>query len=292
MANVSELLTLPDGRLMRYALSSTAYKGPLVLLVNSLCSPLGSWDKVVEALESKGFRTLRYNQPGHDGSSAPRNLENTTFESLADDVRYLLQSLKISRLYAWIGVSMGAACSIVFAARYPGIIQNLIICDTISSSAVNVGLADPFGPRVQAARVSGNMELTTRQTMERWFGKEWMDANPTEAQRMRTLMNTTTVDGFETCCYALRSKSFDLRPVCSQVGAGVENAVLVVGEKDANLPQTMADMRDIIQESFHSLGKRKSIELKVIKNAGHVCYIDGFEDFLHVVFSFFQQNSA
>lgn len=279
-------VTLPDSRTLSYSLDAAPEDTPIVLLSNSLCAPFTAWDHIVAILNKNGFRTLRYDQPGHGDSSSPAALDITTFDSIADDVSFLLKSLSISKLYAWVGVSMGAATGIVFVTKYPGVVSKLAICDTISSSPGNAGVDDAFGPRVAAARTDGNMDSITQGTLERWFGKEWLEANPQETQRMRSLMLRTSIDGFETCCHALRSSTFDLRPLFAKVGAGVDEAICVVGEKDANLPQTMGDMRTKVEEGFAAAGKSKKVDLAVIKNAGHVCFIDGLDQFSQTITPF------
>ncbi|KAM5343266.1 hypothetical protein ACJ41O_014232 [Fusarium nematophilum] len=275
---MASTLTLPDSRTLSYSLDTAPEGKPVVILSNSLCAPFGIWDHVVKALNNDGFRTLRYDQPGHGSSSAPKALD-TTFDSMADDVNHLLATLGINKVHAWIGVSMGAAGGIYFTTKYPNIVSKLAICDTISSSPINAGVDDLFGPRVAAAREAGNLDATIQGTLERWFGNDWLAKNPQEAQRVRGVMSGTTIDGFEACCNALRSETFDLRPRFEKVGASVEDALCVVGEKDANLPQTMAEMRDKIEEGFKAAGKSNKIDLVVIKDAGHVCFIDGPEQF-------------
>jgi 3-oxoadipate enol-lactonase len=282
---MASTFTLPDSRKLSYSLDEAPRDAPVVLLANSLCAPFTAWDHVVPKLNEAGFRSLRYDQPGHGESSAPQALD-TTFDSMADDVKTLLSSLGISKLHAWIGVSMGAAAGIVFTTKYPGIVSKLAIVDTISCSPVNAGIDDPFGPRVATAREAGNMEGITQGTLERWFGKAWLEANPQETQRMRNLMHRTSVDGFETCCHALRSESFNLRPLFGKVGSSVDDALCVVGEKDANLPQTMEVMRQQVEEGFATSGKTKTVELAVIKDAGHVCFVDGFDQFIQVITPF------
>lgn len=282
----SAFASLPDGRKLSYALDDSPNEAPIVLLSNSLSAPFTAWDHVVKALNANGFRTLRYDQPGHGGSSVPQPLDSNTFPSMAADVRTLLQSLSIDKLHAWVGVSMGAATGIQFVTTYPGIVDRIVICDTISSSPVNAGTDDLFGPRIATAREAGDMESTIQDTLDRWFGSDWLNANPEEAERMRTLMRRTSIDGFETCCHALRSKTFDLRPLFGKVGGGVNKALCVVGEKDANLPQAMETMRAEIEQGFRTEGKSNEIQLKVIKNAGHVCFIDGFDQFCETILSF------
>ncbi|SPO02520.1 related to 3-oxoadipate enol-lactonase II [Cephalotrichum gorgonifer] len=282
--------TLRDGRPLAYNLSLNPTNGPVVLLANSLTSDHTSWDHVVERLVSRGFRPLRFDQPGHGGSGVPRDLSSTSFSSMADDVAALLKHLGLARIHAWIGVSMGAAMSVYFLAQHPGVVDRVVICDTISASPVNAGVPDAFGDRVAGARREGSLDAVRAGTLERWFGREWLAAHPDEAARVEELMKTTTLDGFETCCAALRSQTFDLEPLLGKVAAGCEDALLVVGEKDADLPVKMEDMRAKIEKGFRDAGKNRAVELRVIKNAGHVCFIDGLEPFCGVVIPFLEKR--
>lgn len=289
-----ETFTLPSGRTISYEIT---YKDtpsrPTVLLSNSLSSQYKFWDHVVEDLHSAGFRVIRYDHPGHGKSGVPSDLQSTTFSSLADDVYGLLHSLgltsgKTSILHAWIGVSMGAALGTVFAVAHPGMIRNLVICDTIANSPLLNG-NDPFGPRVEAARKAGSMDQAVEETMQRWFGDQWIKANPDEASRVRSLMQQTTLDGFETCCAALRNKSFDNRPLFRKLAKSVARVKLVVGENDADLPKVMGDMRDEVQKGFDEAGKNEKVELVIIPEAGHVSFVDGYEDFIKAVLPFLKE---
>ena len=279
-------VTLPDSRKLSYSLDTAPVNGPLVVLSNSLCAQYTAWDHVVAALNKNGFRTLRYDQPGHGQSSPTKPLDTNTFDLMAEDVYFLLQELGIASVHGWIGVSLGAATGIYFVTMYPGVVRKLAICDTISCSPANAGIDDAFGPRVAAARTAGHMEGIVQATLERWFGTAWLSANPGEAARMRNLMMRTSIDGFESCCAALRSQTFDLRPLFGKVGDSVEDAICVVGEKDANLPESMSKMKDDIQAGFVQAGKATDTQLKIIKNAGHVCFIDGFAEFVPTMISF------
>lgn len=286
----SQKHTLADGRVVSYQFSRVP-SGPVVLLSNSLAAPFRSWDKVASVLENKGYSVLRYDQPGHGETSAPSDVDTTTFESMADDVLALVQSLKIDEIHAWIGVSMGAAKGVVFAAKNPGLVGKLVVCDTISSSPVVAGTTDVFEPRIQKARSDGSMDAMVEATLARWFSEDWRNKNPSEVRRMREIMMTTQVDGFVTCCRALQSDTFDLSKSAPKVGTSVNSALLVVGELDANLPEDMKTLQKQTQKGFDddsaSSGKGKSaavnVELKVIKDAGHVSYVDGFDQFCDIV---------
>jgi pimeloyl-ACP methyl ester carboxylesterase len=302
-----ETFTLPSGRPIAYEFTyKTEPTRPTILLSNSLCAQYAFWDRVVSALHDAGFRVIRYDHPGHGQSGVPSDdLSSTTFDTLASDVHTLLTSPDISRwfagsannspatltplLHAWVGVSMGAALGVVFAVRHPGMVRNLVVCDTIACSPSNAGAPDAFAPRVAAARKAGTMDGAVSETMERWFGAEWIAANPDEANRVRTLMRTTSVDGFETCIAALRSETFDIRPLVGRLAECVGHVRLVVGERDADLPAKMAQMRDQVQEGFDAVGKDEKVELVVIPKAGHVCFIDGFGDYIQAILPFLTQ---
>ncbi|CCC10883.1 hypothetical protein SMACR_04114 [Sordaria macrospora] len=293
------VFSLPSGRTISYELTySNEPTRPTVLLSNSLSSQYRFWDHIVERLHDAGYRVLRYDHPGHGASGVPDDLSSTTFASLVEDVYALLTSSDVAAafhghhspdaaftpsLHAWIGVSMGAALGVVFSSRYPGVVQKLVICDTISASPKNAGVPDAFIPRVAAAREHRSMEKAVAETLDRWFGQDWIKANPTEAERVHTLMKQTSVDGFETCIAALRSDSFDIRPLMPGLGNCVQHVLLVVGEKDGDLPEKMKELRDTCPENLKA-------ELKVILNAGHVSFVDGREDFLKTVLPFLGEN--
>ncbi|KIH88697.1 zearalenone lactonase [Sporothrix brasiliensis 5110] len=280
---------LPCGRRMAYALSQPTTSKPVVLLSNSLCEDYTSWDRVVPVLETLGLRTLRYDQPGHGRSPAPAadQIAATTFETLADDVAQLLKHLHIGRLHAWVGVSMGGIKGVYFAARHPGVVQKLVVADAIAASPTVAGApVDVFADRVAAAKTAGSMATDLDNVGRRWFGDAWLAAHPAEARRMRASMDTTTLEGLEACCAALSSPSFDLRPLYPSVGKGADAALIVVCEKDADLPVKMQDMRAAIETSLAASGKTTPVALEIVADAGHVPYVDGFDQFCEILKTF------
>jgi 3-oxoadipate enol-lactonase len=284
----SSFAQLSDGRKLSYQLSGPN-SSPIVLLANSLCAPYHTWDHFVTLLQKQNFRILRFDQVGHGESTfIPSKVDATTFDNLSNDVKELLDSLKIRKLHAWIGISMGAATGIVFVQKNPAIVERLVVCDTISASPNALGDEDPFDARVSAVRSSGKIDVTVEQTLARWFSEAWREANEGEVERMRSVMSRTQVEGFAACCRALQKKDFDLRPLFKDVGGAVKKALLVVGENDANLPETMEEMRQEIQAGFESTGKREEVKLVVIKGAGHVSVVDGLGQYSEAVITFLQ----
>ncbi|KAI0157998.1 zearalenone lactonase [Hypoxylon sp. FL1284] len=290
MSTTASSLALPSTWTISYALTPAPSNpnAPVVILSNSLYAPIPTWDRVVPELTAKGFTVLRYDQPGHGASTVPADLSSTTFESIADDVRTLLNHLSIKQLHAWIGVSMGAATGFVFTAKYPGIVQRLVACNTMSCSPVNAGIDDFFAPMIKEAREKGNMDAAVNSILETWLGRAWIDAHSDEADRVRQLMYTTSIDGFETCCAALRSPTFDSRAQVERAGQGVDKAMLVVGGNDANLTRTMRELREGVERGQKKKDAGDTVELRVIENAGHISHIDGFDDFMAAVLPFLE----
>ena len=289
MASETQSFTLPSGRPMAYTLSPAEDPSDrVVLLSNSLAADSSTWDRVAYVIHDQGFRVLRYDNPGHGQSGVPSESEisSMTFDILADEVYYLLQHLGITRLHAWIGNSMGGVKGVYFVARHPGIVNKLVVVDSIASSPAVAGVADPFASRVSAAKEAGTLSQDLLNTRKRWFGEDWMAANPDETERIEKSMATTTVPGFEACCRALGSPSFDLRPLYPMIGKGSEEALMVVGENDGDLPSKMQDMQKAIEESLRGHGKKVPVQMEVVKSAGHVPYVDNFEDFCISVIRF------
>lgn len=288
MASTKSFVELPDRRRISYLLSGPDSK-PIVLLSNSLCAPYHTWDHYVSILHGHNFRTLQYDQIGHGESTVNHaTVDDTTFDTLMNDARSLLDALEIKKLFAWIGISMGAATGIYFTAHNPGRVERLVICDTISGSPNALGVQDLFGARVDAARKDASISNTVEQTIARWFSEEWREKNDAEVQRMRSVMSTTQVEGFAACCRALQNPNFDLRPLFGKIGGAVDDVMLVVGEIDANLPDTMSEMKEKIQAGFQSEGKDVTVKLTVINKSGHVPVVDGFDQYSSVVTEFLE----
>ncbi|KAI0967152.1 alpha/beta-hydrolase [Xylaria arbuscula] len=289
MTTTAGSVPLAGSRKLSYAVTSPSSAGehPFILLSSPLCTTITVWDLVVSQLTALGFSVIRYDLPGHGLSGAPADLSSTTLDSLAQDVHDLLAHLNIQKLHAWIGVSLGAATSIVFTSKHPGVVERLIPCCTISRSPTKAGTADIFSPRIAAARKVGNMDAAIDETMDRWFGRAWLDSHPDEAERARKAMLGTSIDGFETCCAALRNPSFDLEPLVAEAGSHVDSAMLLVGEKEEGVIASMDLLRQGIETGLRSRGDGTvSVRLEVVRNAGHVPFVDNFEYFVALITRF------
>ncbi|PGH11328.1 hypothetical protein AJ79_04944 [Helicocarpus griseus UAMH5409] len=291
--NQTQVLPLPSGRNIGYQLSGPE-NAPLLILSNPLLTNLTIWDPLIPTLHVHNYRVLRYDNPGHGSSSAPPldDTDNITFALLAGDLLFLLNALHISSVHTFIGASMGGATGVYLATLNPGIIKNLIICDTGMCAPVVAGIEDPFARRVEMARINADgMKVLTEQALERWFGALWRSEKKEEVERMRGLMRTTTREGFIACCHALRDRSYDLRPLLGALKGAVERVLFVVGGVDADFPQVMEKMRNSVMEGMEKQGEKereREVGRAVIRGSGHLPMIDNPERFLRKVLKFLE----
>src|SRR3974377_1887212 len=105
----------------------TAGRGdPLVLLHNDALS-LQVWWRLIPDLAAK-HRTLAYDRRGHGHSEVPPQEAPYTAEVLAEDLRALLDGVKIPRTDVF-GYSGGAIPALAFALAYPKRVRRMILAE-------------------------------------------------------------------------------------------------------------------------------------------------------------------
>ena len=104
-------------------------------------------------VDTRGYR--------FEGCDKPLDLE-----IVVEDIKALLDALRIPKAHALIGVSMGGITTVAFASRYPDRLDRFIACDlSIASEKANNEIWDQ---RVQFAKTHG-MKALGKQSAERWF---------------------------------------------------------------------------------------------------------------------------
>ncbi|PVH70030.1 alpha/beta hydrolase, partial [Cadophora sp. DSE1049] len=249
-------------------------QGPVILFSNSLSTTLQSWDSFVQRFSSQpGFsqyRIVRYDHRGH-GESPAESDEPCTFELLAEDVALMLEYLQIPRLYAFVGVSMGAATAVYFAAQYPERVERIVVADVLTHGPSDPA-TDPFAQRITLAKTDGGRPLM-EESLRRWFPyPNFLESCPDVRERIKQQILSTSIRGFSNAVRALQK--FDLRPLLPKLNG--RQTLIVVGELDGPLPTTMKQISDAVPGSQYVL----------IKRAGHLSFIDGENQFLRAVSRF------
>jgi len=232
--------------------------GPWLTLSHSLACNLHMWDPQMPVLTKK-FKVLRYDTRGHGQSSAPAG--EYTLDQLADDVKGLLDALKIKQTH-WAGLSMGGMIGQAFALKYPGVFQRMVLADTTSRRPPDA--AKMWGERIQNAQQKG-MDALVEGTLGRWFTEPYRNARKDVMERVGNDIRKTPVAGFVGCCHAI--SKVDYLDRLKEIRMPV---LVMVGEHDHGTPPEAAR---VIQQNL------PGSELKIIPSAAHLSNIEQAEEF-------------
>lgn len=258
-AVLESYVTTDDGLEIPYRLEGNpSPTAPTVAFSNSLLTSLHMWDEFVAILKANrpDLKILRYDTRGRHAIPSP--FVPATMSMLADDLRTLLKHLRISKLEALIGVSMGGATTFQFALKYPELLNKFVACDfNIAGSEANTAA---WKERIGIAEGGADgMKTLAGITVSRWFHPETVSQRPEATQAMVDMVAANDRDGFKYSCQALWA--FDLKEAAK--GLKVPG-LFVVGDGDGKgaLAKAMA--------GFRATAGSGDVELKIVPNAGHL----------------------
>ncbi|NBE51724.1 alpha/beta fold hydrolase [Streptomyces sp. YC537] len=192
---------------------------PPLVLGPSLGTSRAVWEPQLPFL-TRHFRILRFDLPGHGGSSSgvlPHpEPGRTTVEDLASLVLDLADHHALDR-FNYAGISLGGAIGAHLAVRRPDRVASL----TLVCSSAHFGAAQPWQERANLVRREGTAQLLAS-SPNRWFAMADFADTPFGRRLLGDLANTDPV-GYAACCDALAD--YDLRPGLATISA----PTLVVG---------------------------------------------------------------
>jgi 3-oxoadipate enol-lactonase len=245
---------------------SGAEGAPWLVLSHSLACNVRMWDGQVAALKDR-YRILAYDTRGHGQSAAPAGAY--TLEALADDLRQLMEALKIGKAH-YCGLSMGGMIGQTFALKYPGVFETLVLADTTSRYPAQA--AGLWAERIRIAESKG-MEPLVQPTLERWFTEGFRNSNESEVKKIAEAIRSTPVPGYVGCSHAI--PKIDLTARLKEIRCPI---LVICGDKDPGTPPAMA--REIHENAPGS-------KLVMIPDAAHLSNIEqpaafnrALEDFL------------
>ncbi|KAK2794681.1 hypothetical protein FQN50_009866 [Emmonsiellopsis sp. PD_5] len=295
---IESYITTPDGVRLPYRLEgSTDPHAPLIVLSNSILTHYSIWDEFVAKFlanpANSGYRVLRYLTRGRFADCGGSE-EEITVDVLARDIIALLDTLRVGKAAALVGVSLGGATVLNAALKWPGRVGAFVACDTNSKSPE--GNRKAWGERIAMARNEGESVVSSSPfakeagqleavvgsqlaevTVRRWFVPESYDGGVMEekAKRVTQWVRENSFEGFERSVNALFE--YDLREAMGRVDKGVKGAFLV-GAGDGVLPKTMKEM-------VGQMGGAGA-EYFVIEGAGHLPMVEKPAEFERVVSGF------
>ena len=107
-------LTTDDGVKLHY---EEAGSGAPLVFVHEFAGDLRSWELQM-AHFARLYRCIAYNARGYPPSDVPKSIEQYSQDRATDDIRAVLDALKIDKAHI-VGLSMGAFATLHFGIRYP-----------------------------------------------------------------------------------------------------------------------------------------------------------------------------
>ena len=229
----------------------------VVLLLHAFPLHSGMWSRQLAALE-KRHRVVAPDYRGLGKSDVPP--ESSTMELLAQDIRALLQHLRIERA-AVAGLSMGGYLAFELYRQAPSLFRGLALCDTRAGADTEEGKAN----REKFARTAIEKGLA-------WVADEMIpkllrpDPDPAVVKEVRSLIVGGTPAGV-----AAAQRGMARRPDSTATLATISCPTLViVGEQDSLTPPA---------ESEKMAKAVKRAKLVKVPNAGHLSNIENPEAF-------------
>ena len=108
------MLTTDDGVRLHY---EEAGSGTPIVFVHEFAGDARSWEPQLRYF-SRRYRCIAYCARGYPPSDVPREVERYSQERARDDIRAVLDALKIERAHI-VGLSMGANATLHFGLTYP-----------------------------------------------------------------------------------------------------------------------------------------------------------------------------
>lgn len=192
---------------------------PPLVLGPSLGTSKAVWEPQLPSL-TRHFRVLRFDLPGHGGSTSDVLPDPEPGRTTVGDLVSLV--LALADHHGWdrfhyAGISLGGAVGAHLAAQHPDRVASLaLVC-----SSAHFGPAEPWYERADLVRLKGTAPLLET-SPSRWFATAAFADTPFGRRLLGNLADADPV-GYAACCDALAD--YDLRPEL----AAISSPTLVVG---------------------------------------------------------------
>jgi 3-oxoadipate enol-lactonase len=203
-----------------------------VVLAHSILSSGAMWATQARMLVEHGFRAICIDARGHGGSAATP--APYTMDQLAADTVSVLDALAIPRAH-YVGLSLGGMSGVGLGLGHADRLLSLCLCDMRADTPP--AAAAPWDERMAIAREAGSCAPLAEPTLERWFGRAFLDANPGTARRLHDVACATSVEGFAGCAQAIQQMDY-----LAAVDRIRVPTMLVVGARDGVLPDAMREL--------------------------------------------------
>ena len=248
-----------------------AGRGAPVVLLHAFPLNRRMWAPQVKELSAR-YRVIAPDFRGHGESGVAE--EDSTMERLAEDVRGLLDHLKLERV-ALGGLSMGGYVAFAFVRRWPERVRTLVLADTRAGADTEEGRKGRYETAALAER-EGSAAIANLMA-PKLLGPATLERKPEVVAAVREMILEASPAGIAAALrgMAARPASFDLLPQIKCL------TLIVVGEQDGLTPPADSEvMAEAIPNS----------RLVKIPDAGHLSNLEQPEKFNQVLLDFLQES--
>lgn len=194
---------------------------PALLLLNSIGTDLGLWDRVVPHLLAD-FRVLRMDTRGHGASDAPGG--DYSLAMLAADAQAVLDAAGVAR--AWVcGVSLGGMIAMRLALDAPERISGLVLACT------SAGMDHEAWETRRRTVLDQGLGAIEEMALGRFFAEDFRRTHRAEVETVRQGLRALDRNGYAGCCAAIRDMD-----LLNGLGAIRAPTLVIGGAKDVSTP--------------------------------------------------------
>ena len=206
-----------------------AGSGPPLVLVHGFACGIRSWDPQVRVL-ARSHRVLTYDVRGHGISDAPRDAAAYSQPISVEDLRGLLDHLRIKRAVIG-GLSMGGNIALNFALAHPRMVSGLVIADTGSGSDSAADWAATIHTLADTAE-RGGIEAFADATMALSLFARYVAQGPDAERFIRTCVLSHRAHGIAHTAREVLGKRPSIYALEPGLRALRVPTLLIVGEHD------------------------------------------------------------
>jgi pimeloyl-ACP methyl ester carboxylesterase len=252
---------------IQMAYSDTGSGSPAVLLVHGFPLNRSMWDPQVGRLRAAGYRVIVPDLRGFGASEGDAG-GSLTMDQHADDLRGLLDALRIEAPVVFVGLSMGGYVGFALWRRQPSRIGGFVLADTRAAADTPAGLADRQ-KMIERAEAENSSQVAIDIMRPRLFSPTLRAGAPVERQVLAMMSSNSAA------CVANGARGLAVRADSAATLPTISVPTLVmVGEHDLLTPP--ADSQLLAQQIPNA-------KLVRIDQAGHMSNMenpDAFNDAL------------
>ena len=194
---------------------------PPLLVLNSIGTDMGSWDRALPHLLPY-FRVLRTDARGHGASDAPHG--EYSLDMLADDALAVLDAASVDRAMV-CGVSLGGMIAMTLALRAPARVRALIPASTSPKMD-----AETWHARIAAVQAGGTASIVDA-ALCRFLSPAFARTHPEVVDSLRAGLVSQSAQGYVGCSAAIRDMD-----LTGRLAAIAVPTLVIAGETDVSTP--------------------------------------------------------